>query len=83
METQAKRTLTTNKVIEYFKGTGTDLSEEEAEQYLDMLYFFAEQAVSVYNASKTCKPVSLSRIEPKKAENVNYNIFAKKILVRR
>lgn len=42
METQVKRTITTKKVIEHFKRTGTDLSEEETEQYLDMLYFFAE-----------------------------------------
>jgi hypothetical protein len=83
METQAKRTITTKKVIEHFKRTGTDLSEEEAEQYLDMLYFFAEQTVRVYHTSKVCKAVSFSRIEPKKAENVNYNILAKKILVRR
>jgi len=32
MEAQAKRTLTTKKVIKYFKEIGTNLSEEEAEQ---------------------------------------------------
>ncbi|MES2416747.1 MAG: hypothetical protein V4541_01095 [Bacteroidota bacterium] len=82
MENQLTRSLTTNKVIEDFKAKGMNLSEEEAEKYIDLIYFFSEQAFKLYNASKTCKPIEFNSIEPKKAENINYNLFAKKVLVK-
>lgn len=82
MENQSKRSLTTKKVIEDFKAKGTILSEEEAEKYIDLIYFFSEQAFNLYNASKTCNPVEFNSVEPKKAENVDYNLFAKKVLVK-
>ncbi|TCC87914.1 hypothetical protein EZ428_19460 [Pedobacter frigiditerrae] len=80
MENQKK--LTTKKVIEDFKVKGTVLSEEEAEKYIDLIYFFSEQAFKLYNASKTCNPIEFNSIELKKAENINYNLFAKKVLVK-
>ncbi len=82
MENQITRSLTTKKVIEDFKVKGTILSEEEAEKYIDLVYFFSEQAFKLYNASKTCNPVEFNSIEPKIAENINYNLFAKKVLVK-
>ena len=82
MENQITRSLTINKVIEDFKVKGTILSEEEAEKYIDLVYFFSEQAFKLYNASKTCNPFEFNSIEPKKTENINYNLFAKKVLVK-
>ena len=81
MENQITRSLTTEKVIKDFKTKGTILSEEEAEKYIDLVYFFSEQAFKLYSASKTCNPIEFNSIEPKKAQNVNYNLFAKKVLV--
>ena len=82
MENAITRSVTTKKVIEDFKAKGTNLSEEEAEKYIDLIYFFSEQSFKLYNASKTCIPIEFSSIEPKKAENINYNLFAKKVLVK-
>jgi len=82
MENQITRSLTTKKVIEDFKAKGTILSVDEAEKYIDLTYFFSEQAFNLYNASKTCNPVKFRSIEPKEAENINYNLFAKKVLVK-
>ena len=80
MENQRK--LTTRKVIEDFKAKGTILLVDEAEKYIDLIYFFSEQGFKLYNASKTCNPVEFRSIEPKRAENINYNLFAKKVLVK-
>ena len=82
MENQITRSLTAKKIIEDFKAKGTNLSEEEAEKYIDLIYFFSEQAFKLYNASKTCNPIKFNSIEPKKPENINYNLFAKKVLVK-
>jgi hypothetical protein len=69
MENQRK--LTTRKVIEDFKAKGTILSVDEAEKYIDLIYFFSEQGFKLYNANKTCNPVEFRSIEPKRAENIN------------
>ncbi|RYF24553.1 MAG: hypothetical protein EOO42_05505 [Flavobacteriales bacterium] len=82
MDNQGARSLTAKQVIEDFKVKGTILSEEEAEKYIDLVYFFSEQAFKLYNASKTCNPVEFNSIEPKKPHNINYNLFAKKVLVK-
>jgi len=83
MENQVTRSLTTKKVIEDFKAKKKiNLSEGDAEKYIDLIYFFSEQAFRLYNASTTCNPVEFNSIEPKKAENINYNLFAKKVLVK-
>jgi hypothetical protein len=66
MENQLTRSLTTKKVIEDFKAKGKILSEEEAEKYIDLVYFFSEQAFKLYNANKTCNPIEFSNIEQKK-----------------
>ncbi|MES2458688.1 MAG: hypothetical protein V4594_24245 [Bacteroidota bacterium] len=42
MESQLTRPLTTKKVIEDFKAKGTILSEEDAEKYIELIYFFSE-----------------------------------------
>ena len=68
METQITRSLSVKKVIKDFKAKGTNLSEEEAEKYIDLVYFFSEQAFKLYNASKTCIPIGFNSIEPKKSE---------------
>ncbi len=44
MEKNVTRSLTVKKVIEDFKANGTILSEDEAEKYIDLIYFFSEQA---------------------------------------
>ena len=80
MENQRK--LTTKKVIQDFKAKKINLTEKEAEEYIDLIYFFSEQAFKLYNASKTCNPIEFNSIEPKKPENINYNLFAKKVLVK-
>jgi len=82
MENQITKSLTTKQVIKDFKAKGTILSEVEAEKYIDLIYFLSEQAFKLYNASKTCNPIEFNSIEPQKAENVNYNLFAKKFLVK-
>ena len=46
MENQRK--LTTRKVIEDFKAKGTILSVDEAEKYIDLIYFFSEQGFKLY-----------------------------------
>lgn len=73
MENQITRSLTTKKVIEDFKAKGTILSDEEAEKYIDLVYFFSEHSFKLYNASEICNPLELNRIEPKKPLNINYN----------
>jgi len=82
MENQITRSLTTKKVIQDLKAKKNNLTEKEAEEYIDLIYFFSEQAFKLYNASKTCNPIEFSSIEPKKPENINYNLFAKKALVK-
>jgi len=82
MKNQVTRSLTIKKVIEDFNAKGTNLSEKDAEKYIDLIYFFSEQAFKLYNASKTCIPIEFNSIKPKKAENINYNLFAKKVLVK-
>lgn len=82
MENQITRSLTAKKVIQDFKAKGTILTEKEAEEYIDLIYFFSEQAFKLYNASKTCIPIEFNSIEPKKPKNINYNLFAKKVLVK-
>lgn len=67
MENQITRSLTTKKVIEDFKAKGTNLSEEEAEKYIDLVYFFSEQAFKLYNASKTCISIEFTNIDQKKS----------------
>lgn len=57
METQVKKAVTAEQVIKNFPAKGINLSEEEAEQYLDMLYFFSEQVVTVHNARKPCNVI--------------------------
>ena len=52
MENQITKSLTTKKVIEDFKAKGTILSEEDAEKYIDLIYFISGQAFNLYNASK-------------------------------
>jgi len=42
---EIKRSLTTKQVINHFKKLGTELSKEEAERYLNLLYFLAKQVV--------------------------------------
>lgn len=66
MENQITRSPTTKKVIEDFKAKGTNLSEEEAEKYIDLLYFFSEQTFKLYNTSKTYIPVELPTSNQKK-----------------
>lgn len=40
-----KRSLNTQMVIEYFDKRGIKLSEKDAQQYLDLLYFLAKLIV--------------------------------------
>ena len=42
---KGKRTLTVQQVIGDFSKKGINLSEKEAEQYLDLLYFLAKLVV--------------------------------------
>ncbi|RZL29050.1 MAG: hypothetical protein EOO96_20210 [Pedobacter sp.] len=77
-----QRELTIKKVIQDFKAKKIILTQKEAEEYIDLIYFFSEQAFKLYIASKTCIPIEFNSIEPKKAENINYNLFAKKVLVK-
>nr|WP_276901143.1 hypothetical protein [Pedobacter kyonggii] len=82
MESQLIRSLTTKKVIEDFKAKGTILSVEEAEKYIDLVYFFSEHSFKLYNASKICNPLEFNSIEPKKTHNINYNLFVNKMLAK-
>jgi len=41
----AKRSINSKQVIERFNKEGIELSESDAEEYLDLLYFLAEQVV--------------------------------------
>ncbi|ARS42608.1 hypothetical protein CA265_24270 [Sphingobacteriaceae bacterium GW460-11-11-14-LB5] len=52
MKNQTTRSLSTKKVIEYFKAKGTNLSEEEAEKYIDLIYFFSKQAFNYIMPAK-------------------------------
>ncbi|MFD0939745.1 hypothetical protein [Pedobacter boryungensis] len=62
-----QKILTAKKIIEDFKAKKkNNLTEEDAEKYIDLIYFFSEQAFKLYNASKTCNPVEFNSIEPKK-----------------
>jgi len=82
MENQITRPLTTKRVIQDFKAKKINLTEKEAEEYINPIYFFSEKAFKLYNASKTCIPMEFNSIEPKKAEHINYNLFAKKMLAK-
>ncbi|TBO44871.1 hypothetical protein [Pedobacter kyonggii] len=82
MENQGAKSLTAKQVIEDFKAKGTILSVEESEKYIDLVYFFSEHSFKLYNASKICNPLEFNSIEPKKPHNINYNLSAKKALVK-
>jgi hypothetical protein len=40
-----KRSITTQKVISYFREQGEELTEEDAEETLDLMYFLSEHIV--------------------------------------
>lgn len=82
MENQ-KRSLSAQKVIEDLKAGRIKLSEEEAEKYIDQIYFFIRASSEALFSLKTCNPLKISSIEPKMPENISYNIFPKKFLVNK
>lgn len=82
MENQITRTLNAKLVIQDFKTKEINLKEDETERYIELVYFFAEQAFKFYNSNETCNPQKFQSIEPKK-RYTNYNLLINSVLLNK
>ncbi len=48
VETAGKRNVTPEKAMEILKENGVEISEKNAEELLDLMYFFAKLSVDQY-----------------------------------
>lgn len=58
-----KRSITTQKVIDYFRKQGEELTEEDAEETLDLMYFLSGHIVKRLNSTLRKKERIKSRLK--------------------
>jgi|GEM_PF-3370234 len=70
-----KRSITTKKVVDYFKKQGEELTEEDAEETLDFMYFLSGHIVKRIKSILRKKEIIRSRLK-------RYFLFQKKLANR-